>query len=75
LERIRIRVASTGVAWVMPQCSICTRVSEHLIADAIERSIPCPKCGHRMDIRHATIDAVEKRGDIEGTGGATPNPA
>jgi len=60
MERIRIRVANTGAVWVMAQCSICSRVSEHAMADATERLIPCPKCGHRMDIRNATIDAVEK---------------
>lgn len=71
VERVRLRVARTGAVSIMAQCSICARVSEHRISEATNRLIPCPTCGHRMDIRKAAIDAVESRLD-EGPAGAAP---
>lgn len=63
MERIRLRVTSAGVTWVMAECGVCHSVSEHPILEAADRSMRCPKCGHHMDIRQATIDAVDKTFD------------
>jgi hypothetical protein len=61
--RVQIRVTSADAAWLMAECSACHAISEHLIADAAEHLVPCPKCDRRVDARKATIEAVERQVD------------
>jgi hypothetical protein len=72
VERIRLRVSSTGAVTVMCKCSVCHGVSEHAIGEAAEQLIPCVACGHAMDIRKATIEAVDRGlGDPQDKGEGT----
>ena len=63
MQSVRLHVGGNGVVWAMSQCKVCREVSKHLIADAIQGTIACAKCGHKMDMRGATIEAVAA-GDV-----------
>jgi hypothetical protein len=72
MQSIRLHIAGDGVVWAMSRCKICGEVSKHLVSDAIGQTIPCGKCGHAMDMRGATIEAVAKAdaADRDSVGGA-----
>ena len=42
----------------MSRCKVCREVSKHLISDAIAGTVTCAKCGRKMDMRDATIEAI-----------------
>jgi hypothetical protein len=58
MQSVRLHVAGNGVIWAMSRCKVCGEVTKHLAADAIVGVIPCSKCGHAMDMKGATIEAV-----------------
>ena len=58
MQSVRLHVAGNGTIWVLAKCRICGQVDKHLAADAIVAAIPCGKCGHHMDMKGATIEAV-----------------
>ena len=58
MQSVRLHVAAEGVVWAMSRCKACGDVTKHLVADAILGPIPCGKCGHPMDLKGATIEAV-----------------
>jgi transcription initiation factor TFIIIB Brf1 subunit/transcription initiation factor TFIIB len=47
----------------MSRCKVCGEVNKHLVADAVKGTIACGKCGHGMDMRGATIEAVAESKD------------
>ena len=59
MRRVRLHVAANGEIWVISTCKSCGEEARHLAADAILGPIACRRCGHAMDIKGATIDAVE----------------
>ena len=56
---MRLHVARNGEIWVISTCRTCGEEAKHLAADAILGPIACARCGRAMDIKGATIDAVE----------------
>jgi len=58
MQSVRLHVAANGVIWAMSKCRQCGEVTKHLAADAIVGAIPCRRCGHFMDMKGATIEAV-----------------
>jgi predicted RNA-binding Zn-ribbon protein involved in translation (DUF1610 family) len=58
MQDVRLHLTSSGEVWAMTQCRVCGDVDKFLIARAMESPVPCKKCGHRMDIRDATIRAT-----------------
>ena len=58
MQSVRLHVAGNGVIWAMSKCKVCGQVTKHLAADAIVSAIPCKHCGHLMDMKGATIEAV-----------------
>jgi len=73
---VRLHVAADGVIWAMSKCRACGEVTKHLAADAIVGAIACKRCGHLMDMKGATIEAVEaargsrRAGGMHGSDGA-----
>ena len=65
MESVRLDVASNGVIWAMSKCRWCGEVTKHLAADAIVGTIACLRCGHAMDMKGATIEAVAAARDAE----------
>jgi len=63
MQSVRLHVASDGVIWAMSKCKVCGEVTKHRAADAMLGSIPCPRCGRQMDMKGATIEAVEAARD------------
>ena len=59
MQSVRLHVAADGVIWAMSKCRACGEVTKHLAADAIVGAIACKRCGHLMDMKGATIEAVE----------------
>ncbi len=59
MQRVRLHVAANGEIWVISTCKSCGQEARHLAADAILGPIACDSCGHAMDIKGATIEAVE----------------
>jgi hypothetical protein len=66
MQSVRLHIASNGVIWAMSRCKVCGEVTKHLAADAMIGLIPCPRCGHQMDMKGATIEAVEAARDDGG---------
>lgn len=58
MQSIRLHVAGDGVIWAMSKCKVCGQVDKHLASDAIAGTIPCKRCGHKMDMKGATVEAV-----------------
>lgn len=44
----------------MTKCKVCGDIDKFPIAQALAASVPCKKCGHRMDIRSATIEVSDE---------------
>jgi hypothetical protein len=59
MQRVHLHVAANGEIWVISTCRCCGEEARHLAADAILGPIACGGCGHAMDIKGATIEAVE----------------
>jgi hypothetical protein len=59
MQSVRLHVAGNGTIWVISKCKVCGEVDKHLAADAIVAAIPCGKCGHRMDMKGAAIEAID----------------
>jgi len=59
MQTVRLHVARNGEIWVVSTCRSCGEEARHLAADAILGPIPCARCGRLMDIKGATIEAVE----------------
>jgi DNA-directed RNA polymerase subunit RPC12/RpoP len=59
MQAVSLRVdRSAGVVRAVFRCAMCGERANPLAADAICRTISCRRCGHRMDMREATIAAV-----------------
>ena len=50
---------SGNVVWAMAKCKVCREVGKHLLADVMNGPVACRHCRHRMDIKGATVEAVE----------------
>jgi len=59
MQSVHLHVAGNGVIWVISKCKSCGEVAKHLAADAIIGPIVCMQCGRQMDMKGATIEAVE----------------
>ena len=59
MQSIRLHADGQGMVWVMSKCRGCGEIDKHLASDAIAHAIACRKCGRRMDMTGATIEAVE----------------
>ena len=64
METVRLHI-SGNVVWAMTKCKVCGDIDKLTIAPAMESPVPCKKCGHHMDIRHATIAAADGRADLD----------
>jgi DNA-directed RNA polymerase subunit RPC12/RpoP len=49
-----------GNVWALCKCSACKTVHKYAIRDAISAPITCKQCGHKMDIRGAVIESVDR---------------
>lgn len=58
MESVRLH-RSGNVVWVLAKCKVCREVGKHLLTDAMKAPIECKHCKHRMDIKGATVEAVE----------------
>ena len=58
MQSIRLHVAGNGVVWAMSKCKVCGEVDKHQIVDAVAGLVTCKACGHRMDMKGATVEAV-----------------
>jgi RNase P subunit RPR2 len=65
MQEVRLHLASTGEVWAMTKCMVCGDIDKFPLARAMESPVPCKKCGHHMDIRHASIEAADGRSDID----------
>ena len=63
MQSVRLHVAGNGVIWAISKCRSCGEVAKHLAADAIVGPIACGRCGRQMDMKGATIEAVEMARD------------
>ena len=63
---VRLHVAENGVIWAVSKCRTCGAETRHLAADAIVGTIACKGCGHEMDMKGATIEAVAAARDADG---------
>ena len=63
MQSVRLHVAGNGVIWAISKCRSCGEVAKHLAADAIVGPIACARCGRQMDMKGATIEAVEMAHD------------
>jgi hypothetical protein len=59
MQEVRLHLASTGEVWAMTKCRTCGDVDKFLLAEALANLVPCRRCGSRMDIRNATIEAAD----------------
>ena len=59
MQGVRLHVAANGEIWVISTCKSCGEEARHLAADAVLGPIPCKRCSRPMDIKGATIEAVE----------------
>ena len=59
MQSVHLHVAGNGVIWVISKCKSCGEVAKHLAADAIVGPIGCTRCGRQMDMKGATIEAVD----------------
>jgi hypothetical protein len=57
-QNVRLHVGSDGITWAMSKCKICGDVSKHPVADAMAGPMPCPRCGHRMDMTGSAAKAI-----------------
>ena len=57
---VRLHVQKDGTVWAMCKCSACKEVHKYAIRDAIASPIECKRCGHKMDIKGAVIEAVDR---------------
>ncbi len=64
MQEVRLHLSSTGEVWAMTKCSTCGDVDKFPLAEAMASPVPCRKCGHRMDIRNATITAAEEHPQV-----------
>ena len=71
MQSVRLHIAGNGTVWIMSRCKVCGSVQKHLAADALVAAIPCGTCGHRMDMKGATIEAVETANEAH----TPPSPA
>jgi recombinational DNA repair protein (RecF pathway) len=58
MQSVRLHVAGNGVIWALSKCKVCGEVDKHLAVDAVAGLIACKACGHRMDMKGATVEAV-----------------
>ena len=58
MQSVRLHVAGNGVNWALSKCKVCGEVDKHLVVDAVAGLIACKACGHRMDMKGATVEAV-----------------
>lgn len=58
METVRLHL-SGNVVWAMAKCKVCREVGKHLLTDVMKGPIECKCCKHRMDIKGATVEAVE----------------
>ena len=49
-----------GTVWALCKCSACGDVHKYSIKAAIAGPIACKKCAHRMDIKGAVVEAVDR---------------
>jgi hypothetical protein len=59
MQSVRLFVAGDGTVWVLSKCRDCGEVDKHLISEAMLTPISCKRCGHLMDMKGATFEAVE----------------
>ena len=59
MQSVRLHIADNGEIWVISKCKSCGEVAKHLAADAIVGPIGCTRCGRQMDMKGATIEAVD----------------
>jgi hypothetical protein len=57
--------------WVVSKCRKCGDVDKHPLSDAVAGPIPCQRCGHLMDMKGATIEAVEADEKVRRDSGAS----
>jgi len=65
MQSVRLHVAGNGSIWVISRCKVCGEVDKHLAADAIVGAIQCGKCGRRMDMKGATVEAVAAANEVQ----------
>jgi len=68
MHRVRLHVERNGEIWVISTCRACGDEAKHLAADAILGPVTCARCGRAMDIKGATIDAVEDARELSSRG-------
>jgi len=57
MQRVRLHTAGNGLVWALSRCK-CGNVDKHLVADAIDATIVCKRCGHAMDMKVSTVEAL-----------------
>lgn len=65
---VRLHVQA-GTVWALCKCSGCGEIHKYTIRDAVAAPIACKQCGHRMDIKGAVIEAVDRMPGAPGTSG------
>jgi hypothetical protein len=65
MQSVRLHVAGNGVLWALSKCKVCGEVDKHLAVDAVAGLIACKACGHRMDMKGATVEAVARESQRE----------
>jgi DNA-directed RNA polymerase subunit RPC12/RpoP len=71
MQSVRLHIAGNGVIWALSKCKVCGEVDKHLAVDAVARLIACKACGHRMDMKGATVEAVAVAHDSQREPGHT----
>jgi recombinational DNA repair protein (RecF pathway) len=71
MQSVRLHVAGDGVLWALSKCKVCGEVDKHLAVDAVAGRIACKACGHRMDMRGATVEAAAVARDSQREPGHT----
>lgn len=58
MQSVRLHIDGAGEVWVLSKCRACGEVDKHWLRTVMSGWVSCRKCGSRMDIIGATIEAV-----------------
>lgn len=59
MQSVRLHIAGDGEVWTLSKCRRCGEIDKHTLRAAATGTVVCRKCGHRMDMTGATVEAVD----------------
>lgn len=62
MQAVRLHIAGNGQVWVLARCT-CGDVDKHSLASAASGALRCKRCGYKLDLAGAVVEAVEAEVD------------